>query len=92
MIYCGTITGLLIMLLQQNNPICTRADVLVQIFRKEYIKYQSKQLGNEISPFKIKSECIMSIRNTLAETIIRLIYIDPDARQESEPPSHEFNY
>ena len=46
----------------------------------------------EISPFHISFEYIMGIKNTLADTLSRLIDIDPQAQQESEPEGYEFGY
>ena len=45
----------------------------------------------EISPFRITFEYIKGIRNTLADTMSRLIEIDPQT-QESEPEGYEFGY
>ena len=39
----------------------------------------------EISPFRIEFEYIKSIRNTLADTMSRLIKIIPDVKPEEEP-------
>ena len=45
----------------------------------------------EISPFHITFEYIKGIKNTLANTMSRLIDIDPQI-QESEPEGYEFGY
>ena len=46
----------------------------------------------EISPFQITFEYIKGIKNTLADTMSRLIKIDPQMQQESKPEGYEFGY
>ena len=46
----------------------------------------------EISPFRITFEYIKGIKNTLANTMSRLIDIDPQTQQDSEPEGCEFGY
>ena len=46
----------------------------------------------KISPFCITFEYIKGIKNTLADTMSRLINIDPQAQQDSEPEGYEFGY
>ena len=46
----------------------------------------------EISPFRITFEYIKGIKNTLADTMSRLINIDPQVQQDSEPEGYEFGY
>ena len=46
----------------------------------------------EISPFCITFEYIKGIKNTLADTMSRLITIDPQIQQETEPKGYEFGY
>ena len=46
----------------------------------------------EISPFRITFEYIKVIKNTLADTMSRLIDIDPQTQQDSEPEGHELGY
>ena len=46
----------------------------------------------EILPFRITFEYIKGIKNTLADTMNRLINIDPQIQQESEPEGYEFGY
>ena len=43
-------------------------------------------------PFCITFEYIKGIKNTLADTMSRLINIDPQVHQESEPEGYEFRY
>ena len=46
----------------------------------------------EISPFRITFEYIKGIKNTLADTMSRLIEIDPQIQPEPEPEGYEFGY
>ena len=46
----------------------------------------------EISPFHITFKYIKGIKNTLADTMSRLINIDPQVQQDSEPEGYEFGY
>ena len=46
----------------------------------------------EISPFCITFKYIKGIKNTLADTRIQLINIDPQIQQDSEPEGYEFGY
>ena len=46
----------------------------------------------KILPFCITFEYIKGIKNTLADTMSRLINIDPQIQQESEPEGYEFGY
>ena len=46
----------------------------------------------KISPFHITFEYIKGIRNTLADTMSRLININLQVHQESEPEGYEFGY
>ena len=46
----------------------------------------------EISPFCITFEYIKGIKNTSADTMSRLIDIDPQVQPESEPEGYEFRY
>ena len=46
----------------------------------------------EILPFHITFKYIKGIKNTLANTMSRLIDIDPQVQQESEPEGYEFGY
>ena len=46
----------------------------------------------EISPFRITFEYIKGIKNTLADTMSRLIDLDPQIQPETEPEGYEFGY
>ena len=46
----------------------------------------------EISPFHITFEYIKGIKNSLADTMSRMIDIDPQVQPEPEPEGYEFGY
>ena len=46
----------------------------------------------EISPSCITLEYIKGIKKTLADTMSRLIIINPQVQQDSEPEGYEFGY
>ena len=46
----------------------------------------------EVSPYKIKFEYIKGIKNTMADTMSRLIKILPDIKPPPEPEGYEFGY
>ena len=46
----------------------------------------------EISPFCITFKYIKGIKNTLADTMSRLININPQVQEDSEPEGYEFRY
>ena len=46
----------------------------------------------EISPFKITFEYIRGIKNTLADTMSRLIVLDPDNQLVDKPEGFEYGY
>ena len=46
----------------------------------------------EISPFKITFEYIKGIKNTLADTMSRIIALDPDNQLVDEPEGFEYGY
>ena len=46
----------------------------------------------EISPFKIVFEYIKGIKNTLADTMSRLIALDPDNQLIAKPEGFEYGY
>ena len=46
----------------------------------------------EISPYRIQFEYIKGIKNTLADTMSRLVLIDPEAKLQPEQEGYEFGY
>ena len=74
------------------------ADVLLRSDHLPLKKFLEKNTLNskinnwavEISPFRIEFEYIKGIKNTLADTMSRLIKITPDVKPEEEPKGFEF--
>ena len=64
---------------------------LSEILGEEYLKLR----GNwpvKNSPLKIKFEYMKGIKDTLADTVCRLINIDPNIQLDPEPEGLEFGY
>ena len=68
------------------------ADVTLRSDHLPLKKFLAKNWAIEISPFWITFEYIRGIKNTLADTMSRLIDIDPQIQPESEPEGYEFGY
>ena len=76
------------------------ADVMLRSDHLPLKKFLAKNTLNskvsnwaiEISPFRITFEYIKGIKNTLMDTMSRLIEIDPQVQQEPEPEGCEFGY
>ena len=76
------------------------ADVLLRSDHLPLKKFLEKNTLNskvnnwavEISPFRIKFEYIKGIKNTLADTMSRLITFTPEIKLEEEPGGYEFGY
>ena len=60
--------------------------------KEAYAIYMSINWAIEILPFHITFEYIKGIKNTLADTMSRLIDIEPPIQQDSEPEGYEFGY
>ena len=76
------------------------ADITLRKYHLPLKKFLAKNTLNskvnnwaiEISPFHITFKYIKGIKNTLADTMSRLININPQVQQESEPEGYEFGY
>ena len=71
------------------------ADITLRSDHLPLKKFLAKTLNNraiEISPFQITFKYIKGIKNTLADTMSRLIDIDPQIQPESEVEGYEFSY
>ena len=76
------------------------ADITLRKWSSPLNKFLAKNTLNskvnnwaiEISPFRITFEYIKGIKNTLADTMSRLIEIDPQVQLEVEPEGYEFGY
>ena len=65
---------------------------LKKFLEKNTLNSKVNNWAVEISPFRIEFEYIKDIKNTLADTMSRLIKITPDIKPEEEPEGFEFSY
>ena len=70
---------------------------LKEVPSQEHQECQSQQLGSynwavELETYSLKFEYIQGIKNTLADTLTRLIDINPDVKLPEEKPGQEFGY
>ena len=65
---------------------------LTKFLEKNTLNTKVNNWAIEISPFRIQFEYIKGIKNTLADTMSRLIKITPDIASECEPEGYEFGY
>ena len=78
----------------EDADITLRSDhlPLKKFLAKNTLNSKVNKWAIEISPFCITFEYIKGIKNTLADTLSRLIVIDPLIQQDSEPEGYEFGY
>ena len=78
----------------EDADITLRSDhlPLKKFLAKNTLNLKVNNWAIEISPFRITFEYIKGIKNTLADTMSRLIDIDPTTQLESEPEGYEFGY
>ena len=78
----------------EDADITLRSDhlPLKKFLAKNTLNSKVNNWAIEISPFCITFEYIKGIKNTLADTMSRLINIDPQIQQDSEPEGYEFGY
>ena len=65
---------------------------LKKFLQKNTLNSKVNNCAVEISPFRIKFEYIKGIKNTLADTMSRLIQIDPETKLPPEQEGYEFGY
>ena len=65
---------------------------LKKFLEKNTLNTKVNNWAIEISPFRIQFEYIKGIKNTLADTMSRLIKITPDIASECKPEGYEFGY
>ena len=77
----------------------TNADVLIRSDHLPLKKFLRQNTMNtkvnwavELESYNLKFEYIKGIKNTLADTLSRLLEIDPDVALPAEPPGTEFGY
>ena len=78
----------------EDADITLRSDhlPLKKFLAKNTLNSKVNNWAIEISPYHITFEYIKGIKNTLADTLSRLIVIDPLIQQDSEPEGYEFGY
>ena len=78
----------------EDTDITLRSDYLPlkKFLVKNTLNSKVNNWAIEISPFHITFKYIKGIKNTLADTKSRLINIDPQVQQDSEPEGYEFGY
>ena len=78
----------------EDADITLRSDhlPLKKFLAKNTLNSKVNNWAIEISPFCITFEYIKGIKNTLADTMSRLINMDPQVQQDSEPEGYEFVY
>ena len=78
----------------EDANITLRSDHLPlrKFLAKNTLNFKVNNWAIEISPFRITFEYIKGIKNTLADTLSRLIDISPQVQQEPEPEGYEFGY
>ena len=78
----------------EDADITLRSDhlPLKKFLAKNTLNSKVNNWAIEILPFHITFEYIKGIKNTLANTMSRLIDINPQIQQDSEPEGYEFGY
>ena len=78
----------------EDAEITLRSDhlPLKRFLQKNTLNTKVNNWAVEISPFKITFEYIKGIKNTLADTMSRLIALDPDNQLVDEPEGIEYGY
>ena len=65
---------------------------LKKFLQKNTLNTNVNNWAVELSSYKINFEYIKGIKNTLADTMSRLVNITPEIQKESELPGYEFGY
>ena len=78
----------------EDADIILRSDhlPLKKFLWKNTLNSKANNWAVEISPYRIQFEYIKGIKNTLADTMSRLIQIDPEAKLQPEQEGYEFGY
>ena len=78
----------------EDADITLRSDhlPLKKFLAKNTLNSKVNNWAIEISPFCITFKYIKGIKNTLADTMSRLININPQVQQDTEPEGYEFSY
>ena len=62
------------------------------LFIKKHAKQQVNNWDIELETFNITFEHISGVKNTLADTLSRIVKVDPDIQSEPEQEGYEFGY
>ena len=78
----------------EDADITLRSDhsPLKKFLAKNTLNSKVNNWAIEISPFRITFEYIKGVKNTLADTMNRLIDMDPQIKPKPEPEGYEFGY
>ena len=78
----------------EDADITLRSDhlPLKKFLAKNTLNSKVNNWAKEMSPFCITFEYIKGIKNTLADTMSRMIDMDPQFQPEPEPEGYEFGY
>ena len=78
----------------EDADIILRSDhlPLKKFLQKNTLNSKINNWAVEISPYRIQFEYIKGIRNTLADTMSRLVQINPEARLQPKQEGYEFGY
>ena len=78
----------------EDTDLTLRSDHLAlrKFLAKNTLNSKVNNWAIKISPFHITFDYIKEVKNTLADTMSRLIEIDPQMQQESELKGYEFRY
>ena len=78
----------------EDADITLRSDhlPLKKFLAKNTLNLKVNNWDIEISPFRITFDYIKGMKNTLADTMSRLIDIDPTTQMETESEGYEFGY
>ena len=78
----------------EDADIVLRSDhlPLKKFLQKKILNSKVNNWAVEISSYRIKFEYIKGIKNTLADTMSRLIQNDPEAKLQPEQEGYEFGY
>ena len=85
------------MSIQKLSFYLINADVLIQsddLPLKKFLRQNTmnSNVNIKLESYNLKFEYIQGIQNTLADTLSKLIEINPDVTQPTEPPGTEFGY
>ena len=63
---------------------------LKKFLQKQTLKAKVNNWAVELEQFNLKLEWIQGVKNTLADSLSRLLEVDPEAKPQAEKEGHEF--